>query len=66
MNCPYCSAEMSSGYIKSPREIFWDTSPKVKLLPAQNGLKLTEPDNWDVYYKQAFYCPACRKILIDL
>ena len=51
MNCPYCSAEMSSGYIKSPREIFWDTSPKVKLLPAQNGLKLTEPDNWDGYYK---------------
>lgn len=34
MNCPYCSAEMSSGYIKSPREIFRDTSPKVKLLPA--------------------------------
>lgn len=40
MNCPYCSAEMSSGYIKSPREIVWDTSPKVKLLPAASCRKI--------------------------
>lgn len=66
MKCPCCGGEMTAGYIKSPKEIFWDTDPKIKFVAAKNGIKICEPDSWDGFYKQAFYCPACRRILIDL
>ncbi len=28
--------------------------------------EIYEPDGWDGYFKQAFYCEECQKMLIDI
>lgn len=66
MICPYCQKEMKQGYLKSAKPISWSIEKKLKLFASKKELEIYEPDGWDGYFKQAFYCEACQKMLIDI
>ncbi|MBQ7492721.1 MAG: hypothetical protein IJT76_09105 [Clostridia bacterium] len=60
MNCPYCKKEMRPGWIQSRDALGW--SEKKRAVPALAGL-LAEVELLSA--TKAFYCPDCRKIVID-
>ena len=70
MNCPYCQKEMESGVIQSPHEIAWTRKKRryphnTRLFPLpESSVVLAE---WSLSGStvEAFYCRACRKIVID-
>lgn len=68
MLCPYCSKEMTKGQITQDRyALKWVPAEKSRgfldFTPLVKGIKLTSAlDNVQV---KVFYCPDCRKFLID-
>lgn len=69
MNCPYCTKEMESGYLLSPRQIWYSKSDCVFGM----GLGVINRDEitldskfWDGASVKAFYCQDCKKIIVNL
>ncbi len=67
MNCPYCSKEMASGFLKSSHFIYWGEDKSLGFLP--NDLKLTK-FNFESMLNRNFveshYCSNCNKIIVSL
>ena len=67
MNCPYCSKEMASGFLKSSHFIHWGEEKSLGFLP--NDLKLTKL-NFEGMLKGNFieshHCSYCNKIIVSL
>ncbi len=68
MKCPYCEVEMEKGIIHGDRyAIKWieETRDKGAIVNFfQKGVKLTNP--WTSNSIEAYYCKACKKIIIDV
>jgi hypothetical protein len=71
MKCPYCDDEMKSGSIDVYDTLSW--SPKgearrgsTKSGIALNGIVLARYHLICSSSKEAFFCPSCRKIIIDV
>ena len=66
MQCPFCHAEMESGYLQSARMIIWSPEKKAffpsfgfgKKDVSVTGLLTTDQKSW--------FCRACNKIVTDL
>ncbi|MBR4895062.1 MAG: hypothetical protein IKZ41_01430 [Clostridia bacterium] len=71
MTCPYCTCEMERGVIQSPHEIVWTKEKRRSLFRKPRFLPLAEGSvvlaEWSLSGStvEAFYCRACRKIVID-
>ena len=68
MNCPYCGAEMESGYIQCRDGVFW--TPKLQFAAALAGMAkgATSLENGAADNNRATHahkCKSCRKIIIE-
>lgn len=69
MKCPYCSAEMVSGFMQNVKPISW-TPHKIRLFTHSNftekgAVVLSEGGGLDAPCIVAYNCPSCRKIIIE-
>ena len=68
MKCPYCSNEMTDGFIEGGRRVYFTTERHVvDFAPDENSILLTK-NNWSLFgypYRRAFRCAQCQKIIID-
>ena len=65
MKCPYCQTEMTDGYVKSARNIFFDRYESgLFYIANKSSVKVTR--FWGPYNRKAAYCPTCNKLIIDL
>ena len=70
MTCPYCQKEMESGVIQSPHEIAWTRKRRrypfrARFLPLSEGSVVLAEHSYFGSTVEAYYCRACRKIVID-
>ncbi len=64
MQCPYCNAEMTEGFIQSARGIFFGIK-KHKLSFIANDKEIPLANGWNGSYVKSNHCPNCKKITID-
>lgn len=66
MLCPFCGSEMTAGFIKSARKVFFSKTPNngVFVLRKKEEPLLTQ-DNWTGPYCEAFCCYDCAKVIVD-
>jgi len=71
MICPYCNKEMKPGSIDVYDTLSW--SPEGESRPgttkysiADGGIKLAKYHLLFAASKAAFYCPDCKKIILDV
>lgn len=69
MKCPYCLLEMQKGNIHGQKySLSWlpeDEDPPFFVF-TQKGIPLGERSIFQTPKVQAFYCPFCKKIMVDL
>lgn len=67
MDCPYCSEEMDRGYIQSAQSIFWSKKKKkIFFSPRQSAGDISIAGGFGGSTQQAFVCPKCDKVIIDM
>lgn len=72
MECPYCKKEMRAGAISAPRsQLVWcpngeDGKPLSADWEGRVPLTRTPIFSFDESYVPAFYCPDCRRIILDV
>ncbi len=67
MQCPYCDGEMQRGYIKCERPFVWSPNKKIHLIniKRKEDIQLSQ-GFWDGCYVEAYVCPACKKMILDI
>ncbi len=68
MKCPYCSCDMTQGWIQSRDSLYWsDRQRLVPALPPLAGQSVCLSSSESVFGNSvpAYLCPACHKIMID-
>lgn len=65
MNCPYCSGELTDGFVQSRDSLFFTTGLRAAPHLPPRGQEFVKLPRTDTAVA-AHYCPVCRKILIDL
>ena len=70
MTCPYCQREMEAGVIQSGRGIVWTKKRRrypfrARLLPLPEGSVVLADFSLTGSTVEAYFCRACRKIVID-
>ena len=69
MNCPYCDREMTSGILSTSRDkpCFVEDGRRLTFGESISGVGMltATTTNGIVNSTPAYYCPACRKIIID-
>lgn len=69
MNCPYCGKEAVKGYIDSRDEIVWKKGDWRGIFMDDvfyyDTVPLAEYSWLRASAVEAFYCPDCKKIVID-
>ena len=67
MICPYCNAEMESGFLQGGHSIIWTPKPhKISLLPRQDGRDVVLASDPLTSAKAPSYkCDKCRKIIVE-
>ena len=67
MNCPYCNAEMTNGYIQSNYPIYFNRGNKARFFAAGDlrSRNLTRV-SLRAPYIRAYYCEHCQKIILDV
>lgn len=72
MECPYCKGEMRQGALSAPgSQMGWcpngeDGKPLSSDWEGRVPLTKAPIFKFDDYYVPAFYCPACRRIILDV
>jgi hypothetical protein len=71
MKCPYCEKEMKLGYIDVYDTLSWSPAGEsrrggTKYAVAKNGIILAKYPLLLPASKEAYYCRACEKIIIDV
>lgn len=71
MVCPYCQNEMKPGSIDVYDTLSWSPQGEsrpgpTKFTIAKHGIKLASYSLLFSASKQAFYCPNCQKIILDV
>ncbi|WP_458398082.1 PF20097 family protein [Anaerotignum sp.] len=67
MRCPYCNNEMIKGYIKSSHLFSW--GQEKDLLNPTGNINLVKDSFKRIFqgkYKEAEYCPECKKIIMSV
>ncbi|MEA5136353.1 MAG: PF20097 family protein [Candidatus Fimivivens sp.] len=71
MECPYCSGSMKLGTIKADNLLSWTPDGEsaegfTRWATSPNGIVLAK---YSLFYQatvDAYYCPTCNKIIIDV
>lgn len=71
MNCPYCNNEMKAGSIDVHDTLSWSPEGELrkggtKWAKAKGGIVLASYALLLRASKEAFYCPKCKKIIMDV
>lgn len=71
MECPYCKKEMQPGSIDVYDTLSWSPEGKTrkgttKYAVAEKGIVLAKYALLFPASKEAYYCPSCKKIMIDV
>ena len=69
MICPYCQGEMTKGYIQCRDGVYW--TPDRALVSALSGIKkgavpLRNHPEYPSNTAIGYFCPKCRKVIIDI
>ena len=65
MNCPYCSSEMTKGFVQSARQIFFTTKKhKVHFLAREDEQILSKHSRMAPTCR-ALCCTKCKKVILD-
>ena len=69
MKCPYCGKEMKKGYMTGGSQpVQWipeGKKPSIwKGVAAKDGVELGYGDLWDGFKADAFYCQACKVVIV--
>ena len=66
MNCPYCNSEMQKGYLQSSRGMMWGPRKKHwSFIPSKEDEFNVFYGGWFGCFADGYFCPTCKKILID-
>lgn len=69
MTCPYCKQEMQRGYMGGVRyQLWWIPEGKKEretLLGKKAGIALNKTSVIQNNKVEAYYCPNCKKVIID-
>lgn len=71
MICPYCNNEMKLGTIDVYDTLSWTPDGESRKGPtkfsiAENGVVISKCSLLFPASKEAFYCPSCKKIIMNL
>ncbi len=70
MNCPYCKEALIQGEIMTPKDyILWLPKTEEKLMDIEKDemkIVVAKPKFLRKARKEAWLCPACMKLVIDL
>ncbi len=71
MKCPYCEREIRKGYLNNTDQpIQWipeGAKPSIwKTGVAKAAVVLSEEPFWTGYRADAYYCPACKVVILPV
>jgi len=70
MDCPYCKEAMTQGEVVTPKDyILWYPKTEEKLMDFEKEdsmIVVAQPKILRKARKEAWLCPACKKLVIDL
>lgn len=68
MKCPCCGREMTSGFVRSARGIYYTNKARKTLMDPihdlENEIRLSS-HNWARPVCIAYHCSDCKKVVID-
>ena len=66
MICPVCGKPMQHGYLNSTDSIRWNPEKKMHTLPSKHDILISGTMFLDGCFAEAFYCPQCRHIALEV
>lgn len=65
MNCPFCNEPMRKGYLQGAKPFFWSQDKKSLLFICGNDDVQISKGFWNGCFVDSFYCPKCRKLVVE-
>ena len=68
MICPYCGKEMEDAYIQSAQQLYLNRGRKPRTFASGDlsSISLSKFSLTKAPYVKSYFCPDCKKVIIDL